>query len=373
MSHPPPAENPRLDIGALSRMFGTFTNSYKFLFFQSILTSLKKEGLPDSEITLSLRSLAIEIAVLAWYPKSYFHLEFGPQDQLGKVLENISPEKANSVSNGELQNHLRQEISHQHDELGLSRILLRYVPFALLKSFFEEETRKLEGTRYERAIVKLSCDSQRQSIPLYRFRDGDNTSITIPKEWARYLATHFTIIEGWAKFEWAKFLQKRNPNVPAILEKLAPPGLRRNLRTQTAFWNNIAERKSLKCIYSGNAIIPGNFDLDHFIPWSYVGHDELWNLIPVHRAANRSKGNRLPAPQYLTPFISLQSLALRESHEFMPADIWKKAAESHVTALKMDYPKLLQKETVESMYTALIEPLMAIARQIGFAGDWKFT
>lgn len=372
MMSPPPSQNPRLDIGALSRLFGTFTNSYKFLFFQSILASLKERGLPDSEITLSLRSLAIEMAVLAWYPKRYFHLEFGLQDQLGKVLEKVSPEKVNSIASGEIQKQIRHEISIKYDEFKLSYILLRYVPFALLKSFFEEETRRLEGTKYARAIEKLSRDYERQSIPLYRFREGDDANIHIPKEWAQYLVTHFKIIEGWAKFEWAKFLQKRNPNVPAILEKLAPPGLRQNLRTQTAFWNRVAERRSLTCVYSGNAIIPGNFDLDHFVPWSFVGHDELWNLIPVDQAANRSKGNRLPAPQYLKPFIRLQSLALRESHEFLPAANWKKAAESHVAALKIDYPKLLKEETVESAYTELIEPLVSIARQIGFAGDWKF-
>lgn len=369
---PPPSLNPRLDIGALSRLFNTFTNSYKFLYFQAILASLKREGFPNSEVTLSLRSLAIEMAVIAWYPRSYFHLEFGTQDQLGKILEKISPEKANSIANGEIQKQLRDEISCHYDELGLNQILLRYVPFALLKSFFEGETRKLEGARYERAVVKLSRDYQLQSIPLYRFFQDDNANIHIPAEWVQYLATHFAIIEGWAKFQWATFLQKRNPNVPAILEKLAPPGLRRNLRNQTSFWNHIAERKALICIYSGRPITRGDFDLDHFIPWSFVGHDELWNLIPVHKAANRSKANKLPAPRYLTPFIVAQTLALRESNKSLPAATWKRAAESHVSALKIDYPQLLREEAVESAYTTLMKPLVAIAQQVGFVGDWEF-
>lgn len=34
--------------------------------------------------------------------------------------------------------------------------------------------------------------------------------------------------------------------------------------------------------------------MDHFIPWSYVAHDEMWNLIPSNASANRSKSNHLP-------------------------------------------------------------------------------
>jgi hypothetical protein len=369
---PPPSQSPRLDIGALSRTFKTFKNSYKFLFFQAILALLKKEGLPECRVSLPLRELAVEMAVLAWYPKSYFHLEFGSQDQLGQLLEKISPEKANSIAGGEIQKQLRYEISCRYDELGLGQLLLRYVPYALLKSFFEKETIRLEGTQYERAIQKLSSDSERASIPLYRFQDENHSAIHIPEEWAQYFATHFSIIDGWAKFEWAKFLQKRNPNVPAIIEKLAPPEVRGSLNTQTSFWNKIAEKQSLICIYSGKNMTPGDFDLDHFIPWSFVGHDDLWNLIPVDRAANRSKGNKLPAQRYVALFTELQYLALRESHGFMSENIWKKAAESHVTALKVDYSRLLQRKAVESAYINLIEPLVAIAHQIGFTANWEF-
>ena len=35
--------------------------------------------------------------------------------------------------------------------------------------------------------------------------------------------------------------------------------------------------------------------MDHFIPWSYVGSDELWNLLPAESRVNRFlKRNNLP-------------------------------------------------------------------------------
>jgi len=37
------------------------------------------------------------------------------------------------------------------------------------------------------------------------------------------------------------------------------------------------------------------FAIDHFIPWSFVTHDLIWNLIPASRAANSSKSDSLPS------------------------------------------------------------------------------
>ena len=36
------------------------------------------------------------------------------------------------------------------------------------------------------------------------------------------------------------------------------------------------------------------YDVDHFIPWSFVMNDELWNLMPMDSSLNSAKNNRLP-------------------------------------------------------------------------------
>ena len=369
---PPFSQNPRLDISALARVFNTYTNSYKFLFFQALLAHLKEKDFPDSEVEIRLRDLAIEMAVLAWYPSSYFRLTFGSQDQICKLLRDVAHNKENSISNGKLNKQLREEIGGRYEKLELDRILLRYVQYAFLKPFFEEETLRAEGARYERIVKDLSSHENRLSIPLYRFRGGDSSTIYVPREWMQYLSTHYSIVEGWAKYEWAKFLQRRNPNVPAIIEKLEPPKTRGPLGMQTKFWDQIIQRKTIMCIYSQQPLIAGEFELDHFIPWSFVAHDELWNLVPVKKDANRSKGNKLPADQYLMPMIQLHFLALTESKIFMGERNWHSIVESHLLALKLDYTSLLYKHRLTPAYKAILTPLMAIAKQIGFSDNWKF-
>ena len=41
-------------------------------------------------------------------------------------------------------------------------------------------------------------------------------------------------------------------------------------------------------------VTPKKYDVDHFIPWSFVMNDELWNLMPMDSSLNSSKSNKLP-------------------------------------------------------------------------------
>ena len=47
-------------------------------------------------------------------------------------------------------------------------------------------------------------------------------------------------------------------------------------------------------IFKNEPIKKESYDVVHFIPWSFVMNDELWNLMPMDSALNSSKSNRLP-------------------------------------------------------------------------------
>ncbi|MFO7585650.1 MAG: HNH endonuclease domain-containing protein [Anaerolineales bacterium] len=43
----------------------------------------------------------------------------------------------------------------------------------------------------------------------------------------------------------------------------------------------------------------GAYSLDHFLPWRYVAHDLLWNILPASKSVNSSKSDSLPhLPRY---------------------------------------------------------------------------
>jgi hypothetical protein len=56
------------------------------------------------------------------------------------------------------------------------------------------------------------------------------------------------------------------------------------------------EGRQFECVWTHRPIRSGDaFDLDHLIPVSVYPINEVWNLIPTHPSANRSKSDKIPS------------------------------------------------------------------------------
>jgi hypothetical protein len=75
-------ESHSIDIAALSRIFGRTTNSYKFLFFQSLLFLIKNDLFKNH--TFSFQEIEKEMIKIADYPINVFRLKFGTLDQMAE-------------------------------------------------------------------------------------------------------------------------------------------------------------------------------------------------------------------------------------------------------------------------------------------------
>jgi CRISPR/Cas system Type II protein with McrA/HNH and RuvC-like nuclease domain len=92
-----------------------------------------------------------------------------------------------------------------------------------------------------------------------------------------------------------KYLQGKNPCVPGIVFKLTPENdKQRKLKYVRELWNEIIDVSQLHDIYTNKPFERNQFDVDHFVPWSFVANDELWNLMPMDSSLNSSKNNKLP-------------------------------------------------------------------------------
>lgn len=108
---------------------------------------------------------------------------------------------------------------------------------------------------------------------------------------------HYPVIISWIQLKKIRLLQDRNPGVPGIIYKLSPENDSvRKLSNARKLWIHASEAGGLpfRDIYSGAELDIQKFELDHFIPWTYIANDELWNLIPMEKRLNSSKNNRLP-------------------------------------------------------------------------------
>ncbi len=54
----------------------------------------------------------------------------------------------------------------------------------------------------------------------------------------------------------------------------------RKLKKVRDLWQDIMEVQEIRDVFTGQPM-EGKYDIDHFIPWSFVMNDELWNLMPM--------------------------------------------------------------------------------------------
>ena len=52
------------------------------------------------------------------------------------------------------------------------------------------------------------------------------------------------------------------------------------------------------CFYCGKKLQTG-IHVDHFIPWSFVKDDKIWNFVLSCPACNLKKNNKIPSPDYI--------------------------------------------------------------------------
>lgn len=109
--------------------------------------------------------------------------------------------------------------------------------------------------------------------------------------WIDYLQKNARLLKDFCYWNLAMYLQTKNPNVPDIPNKLIKLPVRKALNQQRKnFWDIvIRELGSVECIYTNKNLIIGDYAVEHFIPYAFVSHDLIWNLIPADRSFNSIK------------------------------------------------------------------------------------
>jgi hypothetical protein len=159
-----------LDIAAFSRLFDDKTNSYKFLFFRSLLDCIEiGEMKPGFDGTIPLAQILKGLALNAWYPHSVFKLNFGTQDQIGKFLSALPGNVIEKLTDTSPKNK-RDLYEIEIDQKAL-RFFKRYVPFRLLNPFFADLKRSPSTDEIPRLAHERSSSSK-FAPPLYRFDSG---------------------------------------------------------------------------------------------------------------------------------------------------------------------------------------------------------
>lgn len=304
----------KLDVKKFENLLSNNDQGYKFFWLEAILKLIAQ-----NRQVFTFEDVIDEMIVGAWRMVTHYHLRLGHTvngiaenflEHAIRILYECSKKDVGNKSPSK--DRLLFLIQKYQDDLMDDKLhLTDYVPYRLIKPFVEKEGKDyIDRKNYGRFIAYLNAFTKVNHEFFYDITDAENPlkrGIRLNEEWVNFILQNYAVIMGWLRFNKALFIQDRNPGVPGVMYKVAPETeeKRKSLKNARELWIATVDvtGKPLYEIYTGNELSINEFDLDHFVPRSYVSNDELWNLTPMAKQLNSSKNNKLPERRYIKDFV----------------------------------------------------------------------
>ena len=289
----------KLDIEGFSQMMKAPSFCYKFYWLEAIV------GLMAANVTeTTFDAIIDEMIANAWYSVREFHIHLSGIQSDGSVKDGLEraiilltelSELPANASKIEIKNEIK---NHNAELKKYKEQLTNMVPYRALAGFFAKSGDVVDWGSAVRMTKYVKQFSKEKILLPYTF--GENSKLKkqvyFDQEWIKMIQDNTVSILGWIQFEKVKWLQNNNPEVPGLVYKLAPLDEKmRKLGKVRTLWNGVLEITEIRDVFKDEPIVVKEYDVDHFVPWSFVMNDELWNLMPMDSSLNSIKSNKLPA------------------------------------------------------------------------------
>lgn len=286
-----------LDLEGFSNMMKDPSYCYKFYWLEAIV-NLISEGKEET----TFNEIIDEMIANAWYSVVEFHIHLSGvvsgevKDGLERAvlkLCSISNLKSNA-SKMEIKDAIK---THNAELLQEKKQLTNMVPYRALAGFFARHDQNVKWDSITRLITYIEMFNNTYERLPYILGTSPNLQkeVIFSKDWIKMIQDNTVAILGWIQYEKVKWLQNNNPDVPGLVYKLAPLNEKmRKLANVRKLWTSIMDLHVIHDVFTEDIIKVDDFDVDHFVPWSFVMNDELWNLMPMDSGLNSSKSNKLP-------------------------------------------------------------------------------
>ena len=286
-----------LDIESFSLMMKDPSYCYKFYWLEALVI-LISEGCLET----TFDEIIDEMISNAWYSVREFHIHLSGI-QAGTVRDGLEravillaelSDLPSNASKTEIRNAIRE---HNKELKAAKEQLTNMVPYRALAGFFHRSDEVANWNSTVRMVEYIQRINNTVITLPYTLGDSSKLKkeVHISPVWAKMIQDNTVSILGWIQYEKVKWLQMNNPDVPGLVYKLAPLDEKmRKLQHVHKLWDAIIEIRPVRDVFTDEFIQRKAYDVDHFIPWSFVMNDELWNLMPMDSSLNSSKSNRLP-------------------------------------------------------------------------------
>lgn len=310
-----------LDVEGFARMMKDPSYCYKFYWLEAIVKLISRN---DTEATYD--EIISEMIVNAWYPVTEYHIHLSGIFGVGEIKDNLErvvlklqslSNLESNVSSLEIQNVVKQFSKELHKE---KMILTQNVPYKALSGFANKVGTKISlDSSAGRMMAYYNYLNHNDILLPYTFgeENGLARKIIFSDAWIQMIKDNTVSILGWIQSEKVKWLQNNNPEVPGLIYKLDRSEEKvRKLTKVHKLWDGVLDLQPVRDVFTDKSVDINAYDVDHFIPWSFVMNDELWNLMPMDSNLNSTKSNKLPEwDKFFVRFANNQYIMYEVVHE----------------------------------------------------------
>lgn len=261
---------------------GKKDNTYKFALAKFLLDySLKLQNIEDTKIYYDEISEAF--LKYYWFQECKYKIKQDFKQSSQPVVVTIIQSFCgidyipDSYDNYFKKNKIKEDLIKEIEKKCLNDVIPRFQP---------NEYNNIYLHNHEKADKK------------YKIPSNDKKFILLQKNSILYLKNNYELLHKALILEWAKFLEKTN-FTPKLISKIEHLGetKRNSLNKYKSILLEIDNDK--KCFYCDCNLKENDIHVDHFIPWSYVYDDELWNLVLSCSKCNLKKSDYLASENSL--------------------------------------------------------------------------
>lgn len=356
---------------------GKVTLSYKFYWLLAIIDELEQRQKANKSLTdeILLTDLAINMLSLAFYPTVYFKLNFGFNDKLSQGVQDLVTLLKLPITISP--NDFKQQVKASLNQKKVSKIvndLLVYVPERFLSPWYiKSPTLKFNSRATAATYQEFFSNALNNQGPYLLYKCGQNSYLKLNQDFLSYFCTYSSIIKSYAYYHLTLFLEKRNQGVPNIAQKLIKDTERSSLKAQKELFNSYFKLHGdkIESIYSRVVLTPNDYAIDHFIPWSFMLNDLIYNLAPIDTTTNSQKSNLLPSHDLIEK-LALLHFDILQNVKIGKLSLNKDFISEYSNLGQGQFKKVLaysNHDFVKALDSTL-SPLLQIATNNGFA-PWK--
>ncbi len=374
-----------INTNKLSMVFNDTSNSYKFFWLRAIIKRANSKPIDTIE------NIVCDMITQTYYMVNECHLSLGPNDKLEEVTKYIF-EKYSIPTNIECEELLikfrNAKIFEDDYVKDVINNIKTFVPFCLLSPFVpvgnDIKKYSIKNIKVFNELYEKSKNNSKELLP-YRFGDvnGIKTKIILDKYFIDYIVKESKIIYDFCTYNLIDYLQRRNPNVPGIINKLLPQLDRIIDINIKSFYQDVIDidKSDMQDIYSNislkDCVRNKELSIDHFVPWTYVANNEIWNLTPTTKSANSSKNNILPKWEtYFNKFIDQKwtiynIIKNNDSIQYQFNKI--KSKYINVREIMNLYTSSVGEDIFKNCYEKHIRTICDAAERNGFKSGWEYN